>query len=387
MSSIQPDTVTTAGLVAPIQQHKVLVTVGAGGVGKTSTAAAAGLLGARLGKRTLVMTIDPARRLAASLGLADLDNNQRPVPPDKMAAAGLRPDLLFAMMLDQKATFDELIRRQAADEEDVRRVMANKLYHELSTRLAGGQEYAAMEKLHELTEAGSYDLLVLDTPPTANALDFLEAPRKMVDMVDSPAVSMFLRTYRAAGRFSFKLLTAGASLMFRRLSRFLGGDFLDDIAQFFADMQGLLEGFRDRAAKVIDLLSRDDVGFIIVTSPDPRAIDEAIALFERLLRSNMATVGIVINRVHPLRPVHLDEATLAAALRDNAGLADEEARRLSPLALAAHADMQRLAAVDAREIARLKAYCGENLGYTEVPLFDEDIYDMAGLTKLGQYLA
>ena len=143
------------GLVAPIQQHKVLVTVGAGGVGKTSTAAAVGLLGARLGRRTLVMTIDPARRLAASLGLADLDHQQRAVPADKMAAAGLRPELLYAMMLDQKATFDELIRRQARDEEDVRRVMANKLYHELSTRLAGGQEYAAMEKLHELTEAGS----------------------------------------------------------------------------------------------------------------------------------------------------------------------------------------------------------------------------------------
>ncbi|MCA9666179.1 MAG: ArsA family ATPase [Myxococcales bacterium] len=374
------------GLVAPIQQHKVLVTVGAGGVGKTSTAAAVGLLGARLGRRTLVMTIDPARRLAASLGLADLDHQQRAVPADKMAAAGLRPELLYAMMLDQKATFDELIRRQARDEEDVRRVMANKLYHELSTRLAGGQEYAAMEKLHELTEAGSYELVVLDTPPTANALDFLDAPRKMVDMVDSPAVSMFLRTYRAAGRFSFKLLSAGASLIFRRLSRFLGGEFLDDIAQFFADMQGLLEGFRDRANKVIELLSRDDVGFVIVTSPDPRAIDEAIALFDRLEKSRMSTVGIVVNRVHALRPVAIDEPGLAAALQA-LGASAEHAAALAPRALASHRDMQLLAEVDAQEIARLKAHCGLQLGYTEVPLFDEDIYDMAGLTKLGQYLA
>ncbi len=381
-----PDQPPHASLLSVVKRARVVISVGAGGVGKTTTAAALGLLGAQCGRRTLVLTIDPARRLAVSLGLrGGLDHHQRPVPAEKMRAAGLEPGLLYAMMLDQKQTFDDLIRRQSADEQSARRVLANKLYREISTRLAGGQEYAAMEKLHELVEQGAYDLIVLDTPPTANAIDFFEAPHKMVNLIDSPAVAFFLKSYRTAGRFSFKLLSAGASLVFRRLARFVGGGFLDDVAEYFGAMHALLDGFKERAAKVIELLSRVDVAYIVVTSPDRRAVDEAIGFDQRFAAIGSAATGFVINRVHPLaRSTPAAEQVERELLR--CAMAPQEAAALAPRLLDAHQRMQVLGEADAAQIERLISRCGAGKHYVRVPLFDEDIYDVGGLLKLARYL-
>jgi anion-transporting ArsA/GET3 family ATPase len=373
-------------LSALLESKQILISVGPGGVGKTTTAAALALLSARAGRRSLVMTIDPAKRLAASLGLESLDHEEREVPRDKLAPAGVAPGLLSAMMLSQKRAFDEMVRRYAPDAATVERLMASNLYQQASSRLAGSQEYAAMEKLFAIDAAHAYELLVLDTPPTANALDFLEAPRKMVDAVDSPAVGLLVSIYRRAGRLSLNLLGFGAAYVFRRLARFTGGEFLDDIAGFLADLSGLLGGMRERAEKVLELLSRESTGFVIVTSPIPSAIDEAIGLFDRLVEARMSPSAFVVNRVHTVSEVAVGQEALAGAIEGLARLGPDLSARLSTVLLEGHANMTALARAEREEIARLKQHCGPDVPYVEVPLFDSDIFDIAGLLTLGERL-
>ena len=257
---VQSSNSHSGALLTSLLGKKILVSVGSGGVGKTTVAAALGLVAAREGgRRTLVMTIDPARRLATSLGLTELGNDPRPVLPDPSGSRGE----LFAMMLDPGQTFDEMVSRYAPDPETARRLLDSKMYRQVSGRLAGAQEYAAMEKLHDIHVRGRHELLVLDTPPTADALDFLEAPQKMVDAVSSPAVALLVNTYRTAGKVSLGMLGFGAAYVVRRLVRFTGAGFLDDVAGFLADLSALLEGMQERAAQVMDLLTSDAVGFVI----------------------------------------------------------------------------------------------------------------------------
>ncbi len=373
------------GLLPLVRDKRILITVGAGGVGKTTTAASLGLLGAACGRRTLVLTIDPARRLAVSLGLEALDNEEREVPAEKLAAANLPPGLLYAMMLDQKRTFDEVIHRHAADKATDERIRANKLYRELSTRLAGGQEYAAIEKLYDIVDGGRYDLLILDTPPTVNAFDFLEAPRKMVEMLDSPAVKLFIKSYETAGKLSLKVLTFGSRYVFKRLARFVGGDFLDDVAEFFADMHSMLGGFREHAAAVTELLANDDTGFVIVASPDQRAITQAILFCDRLQEAAYPLAAFVLNRVHPPRRCELSSGALKDALADR-GVPPRLGERLAPLLQRSLEQAQALADADARTIAELREACGEEPLYLQVPLLDDDIHDVEGLLTLARYL-
>jgi len=355
-------------------------------VGKTSTAATIGLLATRLKIKTLVMTIDPARRLAAALGLAELDHKGRPVPDEKLAAAGIGPGLYHAMMLEPKRTFDELVRRYAPDNETVQRLLQSKIYQQVSSRLAGSQEYAAMEMMHAIRQEDHYSLLVLDTPPTANALDFLNAPRKMVDAVQSPAVSLFVRSYEKAGHLSLDMLGFGASYVVRRLARFVGSDFLNDIAEFLSRLSGLMEGMQERAAAVQKMLAAEETGFIIVTSPDPGAVDEAIDFAARLEQQGMDLVAVVINRVHPTHPVELEEPEIARKVEAAAGLPPDEAARLAGVLARSHDQLQSLARADAVQVQRLREHCGDEPLYLPVPLFNEDIYDMLGLLMLGRFL-
>ena len=377
-------------LLPLIDEKRILVIVGSGGVGKTTTAAALGLLATRQGRRSLVMTIDPARRLATSLGLASLDHEPRPVPEEKLAEAGVPAGQLHAMMLDPKHTFDDLVRRHATDPQSAQQLLGSRIYQQLSAKLAGSQEYAAMEKLHAIHEAQSYGLVVLDTPPTANALDFLDAPQKMVDAVESPTVSLFVGAYRSTGRFSLGALGLGAAYVMRRLARFTGGEFLDQIAGFLFELSGLLGGMRDRAAQVMELLRRPEVGFVIVASPDPRSIDEAIGLHERLARSGMSPSALVVNKVHPLAPFALDETAVREALERGLVPPEESAAtasRLAPLLLAGHEALQVLARADVVQLQRLAERCGPDCPHLRVPLFDEDIHDVRGLVRLADCLA
>lgn len=373
-------------LVELVCSRRVLVVVGAGGVGKTSVAASLALLAAAHGRRSLVLTIDPARRLASSLGIERLADAPSEVPAARLAAVGVGGALLHAAMLEQKRTFDEVVARYATDAATCERVMGNKLYQELSTRLAGGQEYAAMEKLHEVVTGGRYDLVVLDTPPTANAVDFLEAPQKMVALVDGPAIQIFLRSYERAGRFSFGLLTRGSAFVFRRLARFVGGAFLDDVAAFFGDMHALLGGFRQRAATVAALLHEPASAFIVVCTAEPRASQEAIALADRLQASELRPAAFVINRMHTASTHAVSEEQLLEALRAQS-IDDPCARAAATLLARSWTETQSMAAADAATLAQLRQRCGSEVPYVVVPLLSGDVHDLEALAELARRLA
>jgi anion-transporting ArsA/GET3 family ATPase len=374
------------GLGLVVGNKRVLICVGSGGVGKTSTAATIGLLATRQGIKTLVMTIDPARRLAAALGLEELDHKARAVPDEKLAAAGIGPGLYDAIMLEPKRTFDALVRRYAPDAETVQRLLESKIYQQVSSRLAGSQEYAAMEMLHAIREEDRYKLLVLDTPPTANALDFLNAPGKMVEAVQSPAVSLFVRSYEKAGKLSLDMLGFGASYIVRRLARFVGSEFLNDIAEFLTRLSSMLEGMHERAAAVQEMLADDDVGFVIVTSPDPGAVDQAIHFAAQLEEREMDLAAIVINRVHPLHPVELEPLQIARKVEASTRMSREQAKPLAQALARSHQQLQSLARADSAQVKRLMEQCGDKPIYLPVPLFNEDIYDMLGLLMLGRFL-
>ncbi|HWE28025.1 MAG TPA: ArsA-related P-loop ATPase, partial [Polyangia bacterium] len=281
---------------------RILVCVGSGGVGKTTTAASLGLAGARAGKRTLVLTIDPAKRLANALGLSTLGHDVQAVPPEKVALGGAPvAGSLDAMMLDQKRAFDEIVERYAKDPASQKRIMGNRIYQQISSTLAGSHEYAAMAKLYDLAGGKKYDLIILDTPPTANALDFLDAPERLTSAIDSPAIQWFTKPYVAAGRFSLKAVGMGAAFVLKRLARFVGSAFLDDMAQFFVEFNAILGGFKERAREVFDLLRGSDVAFVLVSSAEPMSIDEALYFYDRLQAGKLPFGGFVVNRVHPRR--------------------------------------------------------------------------------------
>jgi anion-transporting ArsA/GET3 family ATPase len=292
---------------------------------------------------------------------------------------------LQAMVLDPKRTFDEVIERHAPDPATVERIMQNKLYRELSTRLAGGQEYAAIERLYEAFRSSDCDLLVLDTPPAVNAIDFLDAPRKMVALLDGPAVRLFVRGYEQVGRFNFGALSFGAAYVFKRLARFVGGEFLDDVSRFFADLHTMLDGFRNRAAEVMQLLQRDDVGFIVVTSPHPQAIEESILLTERLAQGKLRPAAFVINRVHERSVSDLPEEQVVSELQ-RLDVGQTTARAVAPLLLRSGRQMGQLAQADARQIRRLVEHCGEHYPYIVVPLLPQDVHDVATLARLARLL-
>jgi anion-transporting ArsA/GET3 family ATPase len=370
-----------AGLGAALAGKRVLVCVGAGGVGKTSVAAALGLARALEGGKVLVCTIDPARRLATALGLDALGNAETRVPEEVFAAAGLRPrGQLFAMMLDVKRTWDDLVTRHAPSAERRDRILRNRLYQQMSAALAGSQEYMATEKLYELATDRDYDLIVLDTPPTANALDFLDAPDRILDFLGDDQAPLLLAPARGA-RLGIRLAQLGGGFLVKTLARFTGGDMLRDLGDFLASFNGMYQGFKARAAAVHQLLARPTTGFVLVASPSARAIAEARSLHDRLVAEGMPIGGVVANRVTtslwpPGRPTP-DASQLAAAL----GLADAGLSAGLARALDEH---QRMAAADAAMVARLLEISPS--AQVVVPRLEEDIHDLRGLAALAERL-
>lgn len=378
---------TLANLVA---ERRILVCVGSGGVGKTTTAASLGLAGARAGRKTLVLTIDPAKRLANALGLDALGHDMKAVPPEKLALGGAPvAGSLHAMMLDQKRAFDEIVARYASDPESQRRIFENSIYQQISSRLAGSHEYAAMSKLYEIAQENRYDLIVLDTPPTANALDFLDAPERVSAAIDSPAIQWLVKPYLQAGRFSLKALGMGAAFVLRRLARFVGSAFLEDMARFFVEFNSVLAGFRERARQVFEILRRPDVGFVLVSSPEPMSIDEAIYFHDRLVASQMPLGGFVVNRVHPSGPEPPAREALLARLTarpELRGYTPDDVVQVAADLERTYREFQALAQIDAREIARLKERSGSRAPLVAVPFFDRDVYDVEGLSAMVRHL-
>jgi anion-transporting ArsA/GET3 family ATPase len=370
------------------REKKVLVCVGPGGVGKTTTTAALGALAARLGRRTLVCTIDPAPRLADALGLGALGPEARAVPREACRALGIEGDeRFFAVRLDTARAFANLVQEQVKDPEMRRRIFANPIYREITTSLTGSQEYAATLALYELATHGEYDLIVLDTPPTANALDFLDAPKRIEAAVSSPVLQWLMRPDTTGGLFSLQRLRAGGALVLRRLGKFVGSQVLDDIGAFLVDFQVVLAGFLARAAEIDRLLRGPSVSFLLVLAPEVAAVDEAMYFHGRLRAASIPLGGFVANRVHPA-PGLDDAGAIEAALRartaagrlSDADLADVAAR-LAALARAA----TTLHASERRELARLAA-SAPGIPVTEVPLLDLDSDQLAALRTVEGHL-
>ena len=345
-----------------IDGRGVCVCAGAGGVGKTSTSAAIALGAAASGRKVAVLTIDPAKRLANSLGLEQLGNEPRRV-------RGVAGDgELWAMMLDPKRTFDELVESYAPDERTRDAVLTNRIYKELSSAVSGSQEYMAMEKLYELYARADYDLLVLDTPPTRNALDFLDAPERLSRFIESPS----LRFFMSGGRTGLKLVSRGSGLLFAVLQRVTGIDLLRDLSDFFASFGSMSAGFRARADRVVELLGSDVTTFVLVTSPRRDAIDEAIYFHRRLRERAMPFGGAVVNRFHDVRG---REGDLEPALGSE----------LAAKVVANFADYRALAARDRANLKRLTDELGD-AALVVVPELDGDVHDLDGLGALAKHL-
>ncbi len=367
-----------AGIEEILAGKGVCICAGSGGVGKTTTSAAIAAGMAARGRKVAVLTIDPAKRLADSLGLPELGNTERQVDPELFRSLGIDTGggELWAMMLDAKATFDEVVRRHAPDEETRDRILSNRIYQQLSAALAGSQEYMAMEKLFEIWAEERYDLLVLDTPPSRNALDFLDAPRRLTQFIEGRALQVFMRPTG----FGMRVFGRGASVAFGVMRRITGVNLLEDLAEFFQAFSGMVGGFRERARRVNDLLADPGTCFLVVCGPQGEPIEEAVYFHHRLAEAKLPFGGVIVNRVHYESELPEPEPGLAEALAE--ALGDEDlARRV----LANYDDYRALAARDRRNIRHLSRELRAQ-AVIQVPALDEDVHDLAGLMEINRYL-
>ena len=356
----------------------IVVCCGSGGVGKTTTSAALALRAAERGRRVVVLTIDPARRLAQSMGIEQLDNTPRPVPGIEPAAGGT----LDAMMLDMKRTFDEVVESQASPEK-ARQILENPFYVALSSSFAGTQEYMAMEKLGQLhREAraeGTYDLIVVDTPPSRSALDFLDAPERLSSFLDGRLIRLLVAPARGPAR----LMTAGLSVVTNALGKILGGQMLRDVQTFVTALDTLFGSFRQRAEKTFALLQADGTAFLVVAAPEPDAMREAAYFVDRLTDDDMPLAGLVVNRVSP-RPLAALSAEEAIAAADRLERHDESSLTVGLLRL--HADRVRL--IEREDHLRERfAASYPMVAVASVEAMAEDVHDLDGLRAIGGLLA
>lgn len=364
-------------------ERSVIVTVGTGGVGKTTLAAAIALEAAARGRRTLVLTIDPARRLAQALGVRSLDHDPQQVPADRIRSASAR-GALFAMMLDTKRTFDEIVERFATDPELRRRIFANRIYRQLTDALSGSREYSALEKLAEIHAAREYDLIVLDTPPAAHALDFLDAPRRVLGFLEGG----FLELLLAPSRTGLRFLRFGSELTLRGLERLTGFSFLADLSDFFGAFEALLGGFRERAKLASELLRDPKCGFVLVAGPDPEQMRRAVDFSARLREERVQLAGLIVNRIRTWPTGRPPPAAGPEACK-------EAQRWLEPALGVAHASRlvevaRRHAAAAERDLVAAehveKALALDPSEMHRLPLLSEDIHTPRGLRRLRAQL-
>jgi anion-transporting ArsA/GET3 family ATPase len=367
-----------AGVPELLEGKRVCICAGSGGVGKTTVSAAIATGMAAQGHKVAVLTIDPAKRLADSLGLPELGNTERQVDPALFRERGVDPGdgELWAMMLDAKATFDEVVRKHAPDAETRDRILGNRIYQQLSAALAGSQEYMAMEKLFEIWTEDRYDLLVLDTPPSRHALDFLDAPKRLTQFIEGRALQVFMKPTG----LGMRIFGRGTGMMFGVLRRITGVDLLEDLAEFFQAFSGMVEGFRERARRVNELLSNPETSFLVVCGPRGEPIDEAVYFHSKLVEAKLPFSGVIVNKVHY-------EEELPDASDDLEG---ELARALGDQDLARRTrenfdDYRALSARDRKAVEHLATEM-RTRAVIEVPYLDEDVHDLVGLFELNRYL-
>ncbi|MDH4353911.1 MAG: ArsA family ATPase [Actinomycetota bacterium] len=361
---------------------RIVVCCGSGGVGKTTTAAALGLRAAERGRRVCVLTIDPARRLAQSIGLDELDNTPREIDRIESANGGA----LFAMMLDMKRTFDEIV-EQHADPERAQQILVNPFYQSLSSSFAGTQEYMAMEKLGQLhREAdaeGRWDLVVVDTPPSRSALDFLDAPQRLGSFLDGRLIRLLTAPARAGGRAYMKVIGMGFSIVASALTKILGGQLLGDLQTLVASLDSVFGGFRERAEQTYSLLQAEGTAFVVVAAPEADALREASYFVERLQQDAMPLAGLVVNRVHRTEAPDLTPDRAAGAAED---LDEHGEHALTAALLRLHADTMR---VRERELRLMSRFTGAHpqVRVAVAPALPGDVHDLPGLRLVGSALA
>jgi anion-transporting ArsA/GET3 family ATPase len=355
-----------ATLAELIRERSIVVCCGTGGVGKTTTAAVLALEAARAGRRAVVVTIDPARRLADALGLEGLTNTPSRIEGDW-------PGELWALMLDTKSTFDDLVVANASSEEQGQRILENRFYRNISGALSGTQEYMAMEKLYELHDSSDFDLVVVDTPPTRNALDFIDAPRRLTRFLDH----RLFRFITSPTRGIVKAVNVAAQAFLRTVAKVVGAEVIDDAIAFFRAFEGMEQGFRDRAEAVLELLSDDDTAFVLVASPRLDAVSEATFFAEKLDEAGITVRSLVINRMHP----SFGEG-LAEAVR-------ERSRTLEGTDLGGLyrnlADFQLVSSREEDHLGTLLAAAPE-ASVVRVPFLRSDVHDLDGLAEIGTYM-
>jgi len=363
-------------------RRKVIVCAGSGGVGKTTIAAAIALRAAAEGQRTVVLTIDPARRLATSLGLKELSNDPTKVSRTRFTRGNIAVrGELFAMMLDTKTTFDKVVLRYAPTREQADRIIANRFYRNISATLSGSQEYMAMEKLYELYTEGRFDLIVIDTPPTRNALDFLDAPRRMTDFFDSRVLRWLLMPYMKAGGGFMRIANMAATTFLRVVKRIIGAEVLQDTAEFFGNLEGMYEGFKERAREVSALLQSDATSFVVVTSPAEDAVTEATFFVSRLDEARLPFGALVVNRVHPRFGDGVGASTRALG---RLARGDERSRLLARL-LRNEAAFMRVVKLEERNLAALARRIPRHL-WVRVPYLEREAVDFPGLVAIADRL-
>jgi anion-transporting ArsA/GET3 family ATPase len=419
------------------RRTRVIVCCGSGGVGKTTTAAAIGLRAAERGRHVVVLTVDPARRLAQSMGLSRLDNTPRPVPfqdqeeasrdgrPDQHGEAGASRDgrpagsavkgegeagggtrgglggspprgqhsgSLHAMMLDMKRTFDEIVEAHA-DPDRAAQILANPFYQSLSSGFSGTQEYMAMEKLGQLRRADEWDLIVVDTPPSRSALDFLDAPQRLGRFLDGRLIKLLVVPAKVGGRAYLKVLNAGFGVVTGVLTRVLGTQVLTDVQTFVSALDTMFGGFRERADYTYQLLRAPGTAFLVIAAPEPDALREASYFVERLGQEGMPLAGLILNRVHRSPAARLSAARSLAAAETlqaadapaeggSAGSANGSAHALTIAALRLHAERMQQSAAEHRVSEHFVA-AHPHVPVAEVPAQPDDVHDLAGLRAVG----
>ncbi len=386
-----------------VRDRSIIVCCGSGGAGKTTTAAAIALAGALAGRKTCVVTIDPARRLADALGIQSLSNDPSVIP-------GPWSGEMYAVMLDAKSTFDSLIETYSADEAQAERILNNRLYRNLTSALAGTQEYMAAEKLYELNESGLFDMVVVDTPPTRNALDFLDAPARLMRFLDNRMFRLLLMPTRA----SLKALTIATQALLRSISKVGGAEIVDDAVAFFRAFDGMEDGFRERAARVEQLLEDPGTAFVLVAAPRRDSVSEAGFFADRLAEHHQPVAALVVNRLHPdFRAGESGVAAEAGAARGEpagagagrgepagagagkaegtAGTSEADVPLSSSLAAAALTQLRRnladLQSVADRERQYVSALEPKVAGMVvRVPFLEQDVHDLEGLRTVAGYL-
>ncbi|MFN2610329.1 MAG: ArsA family ATPase [Actinomycetota bacterium] len=348
---------------------KIVVCAGSGGVGKTTISAAIALAAAARGRETIVLTIDPAKRLANSLGLEQLPNEPVEISKELFEQAGIAAAPLHAMMLDTKSTFDELVFSYAKNRQRAEKIINNRFYQAISGALSGTHEFMAMEKLYELNNRHRYDLIVIDTPPTRNALDFLDAPKRMTSFLEGRLLKWFLLPAIGGGKGIFKIANFAAVQFLKVVQKIVGAQVLADTAEFFANFEGMYEGFKQRAQSVYDLLREPTTSFVVVTAPNEQAVDEAL-FFARTLNSyKLEFGGLVVNRLHP----HFE----TKGIKGGTPLLDALIKIASDFAKVRIREERSLNLLE-REIP---------LGrWAKVPFLTEDVSDLASLNQVANHL-